>query len=81
MKKNNLTRRWTKLGAIAFLLYTITACTSLSSVAAWEKGKLARNDMKFDHDRLDTQFVNHIYFSKEAASGGGTVGSGGCGCN
>jgi hypothetical protein len=50
-------------------------------VQAWEKGNLARPEMTFDSDRLDTKFVEHTYFSKEAAFGGSTVGGGGCGCN
>ncbi|WP_431476570.1 DUF4266 domain-containing protein [Massilia eburnea] len=31
--------------------------------------------------RLETRFNEHIYTSKEAASGGSAVGGGGCGCN
>lgn len=50
-------------------------------VAAWEKGDLARPAMQFDADRLEAAFGDHIYFSKEGASGGRSVGGGGCGCN
>ena len=32
-------------------------------------------------DALETRFNEHIYASKEAASGGSAVGGGGCGCN
>lgn len=63
------------------LLSTVSACGSIKTVQPWEKGQLARQDMKFDGDRLDTRYVDHIYFSKEAASGGTGVGGGGCGCN
>lgn len=59
----------------------LMACSSLNQVQAWEKGKLARQDMKFDRDPLEGKFVDHIYFSKEAATGGTGVGGGGCGCN
>ena len=51
------------------------------NVAAFEKGDLARPAMQFDADRLEASFADHIYFSKEAASGGRSVGGGGCGCN
>lgn len=51
------------------------------NVAAFEKGDLARPSMQFDADRLEASFADHIYFSKEAASGGRSVGGGGCGCN
>jgi hypothetical protein len=37
--------------------------------------------MSFESDRLDANFTEHTYFSKEAASGGAGVGGGGCGCN
>ncbi|NBO76672.1 MAG: DUF4266 domain-containing protein [Betaproteobacteria bacterium] len=50
-------------------------------VAAFEKGDLARPAMQFDADRLEASFGDHIYFSKEGASGGRSVGGGGCGCN
>lgn len=59
----------------------IAACSSLEKVQAWEKGNLAKQEMKFDRDPLDARFVDHIYFSKEASSGGSGVGGGGCGCN
>ena len=52
-----------------------------SSVQPWEKGNLAKPEMAFDPDSLETRFSEHIYFSKEAASGGSSVGGGGCGCN
>ncbi|HMX15506.1 MAG TPA: DUF4266 domain-containing protein [Rhodocyclaceae bacterium] len=56
-------------------------CSNLGQVAPWEKGTLARPEMGFDGDRLDEAFVEHVYSSKEAASGGFGVGGGGCGCN
>jgi hypothetical protein len=59
----------------------LSGCETMQTVQPWEKGKLARQEMKFDGDPLDAKFVEHIYFSKEAASGGAGVGGGGCGCN
>ena len=47
----------------------------------WEKGDLARPSMQFDYDKLETRTQQHIYASKEAATGGYGVGGGGCGCN
>jgi len=47
----------------------------------WEKGNLARQEMTMGGDPLDQRFVQHIYGSKENASGGYGVGGGGCGCN
>ncbi|MFD2452720.1 DUF4266 domain-containing protein [Ideonella paludis] len=49
--------------------------------AAWEKGQLAKPAMRMDGDGLEQRFTQHIYASKENASGGQSVGGGGCGCN
>lgn len=59
----------------------VLAGCSLQPVQPWEKGLLAQPAMTFEGDALDQRFVQHIYFSKEAASGGAGVGGGGCGCN
>lgn len=56
-------------------------CSNLGQVHPWEKGNLAKTIMTFDDDPLEQRFDQHIYSSKEAASGGGGVGGGGCGCN
>lgn len=55
--------------------------TPLGQVQAWEKGNLAKPGMRMDADPLDERFTQHIYTSKENASGGWGVGGGGCGCN
>jgi hypothetical protein len=47
----------------------------------WERGNLAKPAMTMGTDPLDQRFVQHIYGSKENASGGYGVGGGGCGCN
>jgi Domain of unknown function (DUF4266) len=59
----------------------LSACGSFQPPQPWEKAQLARPDMTMDGDGLDQQFVQHIYSSKENASGGYGVGGGGCGCN
>jgi hypothetical protein len=56
-------------------------CANVGQVSPWEKGNLAKPEMTFDSDRLDTAFTDHVYFSKEGSSGGAGVGGGGCGCN
>lgn len=68
------------LSLAALIAISTTGCT-LQPVAPWEKGYLARPEMTFDADHLETKFNEHVYFSKEAASGGAGVGGGGCGCN
>ena len=58
----------------------ISGCSSLG-VKSWERNLLARNDMLMDADPLDLALDEHIYFSKEASSGGQGFAGGGCGCN
>jgi hypothetical protein len=50
-------------------------------VRPWERGRLATPAMQLDADLLDLELDDHIYFSKEASSGGRSFGGGGCGCN
>ena len=57
-----------------------TGCSSLG-VEPWERDILARDDMLMDADALDLALDEHIYFSKEASSGGQGFSGGGCGCN
>jgi hypothetical protein len=54
---------------------------ALQPVQPWEKGNLARPAMTFNGDPLDDRYTQHIYTSKENASGGYGAGGGGCGCN
>ncbi|HEY2402172.1 MAG TPA: DUF4266 domain-containing protein [Steroidobacteraceae bacterium] len=72
-----------KLTLIALSL-TVAAlssgCTSLG-VEPWQRELLARKDMQPGGSRLDDAIDDHMYFSKEASSGGRSFGGGGCGCN
>jgi len=61
---------------IAFL----TGCSSMG-VEPWERDLLAKDSMQLAPDYFDNFYDEHIYFSKEASSGGQGVGGGGCGCN
>lgn len=47
----------------------------------WQRGVLSRPDMQVEADPVQTGLDEHIYFSKEASSGGRGFGGGGCGCN
>ena len=69
-----------------YLLLMLLAAGGLSACAnpnvkPWQRGTLARADMQLDAHPIQTQFDQHIYFSKEASSGGRGFGGGGCGCN
>jgi hypothetical protein len=73
-----MTKRW--MLALAAVV-VVSGCESMPKVQPWQKGNLAKPEMAFDTDTLETRFADHTYFSKEAASGGYSAGGGGCGCN
>jgi len=50
-------------------------------VEPWDRDLLAQKSMQLVPDYFDNFYDEHIYFSKEASSGGQGVGGGGCGCN
>ena len=54
---------------------------SVSKVKPWERGTLARDDMQLVNDSMQQSVDDHIYFSREASTGGVSVQGGGCGCN
>lgn len=66
-----------------FAAVTLTACVALiagcAGVEPWQRDLHARADMKADAH--DAAIDDHIYFSKEASSGGRSFAGGGCGCN
>jgi hypothetical protein len=62
-------------------LALLTSLTGCASVKPWQRGFLADPIMQPDRDPMQAAQLDHVYFSREAASGGRTVGGGGCGCN
>lgn len=66
---------WSIAAALA-----LSGCANLG-VQPWERDVLARPEMSLDAYALDAAIDDHIYFSKEASSGGRGFGGGGCGCN
>ncbi|NND64634.1 MAG: DUF4266 domain-containing protein [Gammaproteobacteria bacterium] len=50
-------------------------------VEVWERDVLAKPQMALDDTPLTYALDDHIYFSKEASSGGASFAGGGCGCN
>ena len=55
-------------------------CSSMG-VEPWDRDILAKDEMQLTTDPLEAAVDDHIYFSKEASSGGRGFGGGGCGCN
>jgi len=64
----------------AVLVCSLSACSSMG-VKPWEHDVLAKKSMQLNADPQLTAYHEHIYFSKEASSGGRTFDGGGCGCN
>jgi hypothetical protein len=70
-----------KRSATLITLLCCIALTACTPVAAWQRGNLARPEMAIVSDPLDSTLDAHVYFSKEASSGGNGAAGGGCGCN
>lgn len=66
---------------IAVIVASSALLCGCETVQPWQKGKLADYSMRDDRDPLSGIMESHIYFSREASSGGEGVGGGGCGCN
>jgi len=62
------------------LLLAAAGCSALG-VKPWQRETLARPQMALDASAMDAAIDDHIYFSKEATSGGRSAAGGGCGCN
>ena len=68
------------LNACSLKQETSAAITS-EKIEPWQRDVLAQESMQLDPDAIKSYADEHIYFSKEAATGGKGVGGGGCGCN
>ena len=69
-----------RLFSLLVITVLLTGCSSMG-VEPWERDLLAKDSMQLVPDYFDNFYDEHIYFSKEASSGGQGVGGGGCGCN
>ncbi len=61
-------------------LALFSGCAGMG-VKPWEHDLLAQEAMQLDPKPVQSSYDDHIYFSKEASSGGRSYGGGGCGCN
>ena len=66
--------------ALVSLSAAASGCSSMG-VEPWERDVLAKQEMQLTTDAVEAGIDDHIYFSKEATSGGRGFGGGGCGCN
>jgi hypothetical protein len=79
MEPDNRALAFKRLARIV-VLALLGGCAELG-VQPWDRDLLARDDMQIIADPLEASIDDHIYFSKEASSGGRGFGGGGCGCN
>ena len=72
---------------ILLLLLIVSGCGTIRNITVkedvkpWQKEILAQKSMQFPQDGMQSYADDHIFFSKEASTGGSGVGGGGCGCN
>jgi hypothetical protein len=65
---------------IATALIGSAGC-SLLGAKPWDHDLLAERAMQVGAYPIEASMDDHIYFSKEASSGGRSFAGGGCGCN
>jgi len=73
---------WSKIRAFAPVIVTLAAASveaGCTRVMPYERGTLARPTMT--PSALSGPGEEHVYDVHEGATGGGTSGGGGCGCN
>ncbi len=70
-----------KLTCLGLLISLVLGGCAHVGVEVWEREILAKPTMQLDAGAIDRGIDDHIYFSKEASSGGRGFGGGGCGCN
>jgi Domain of unknown function (DUF4266) len=63
------------------LIVGVASVSGCANVQPFERGHLAAPEMQFDADPGAVRLAQHLFNSKEAASGGYSAGGGGCGCN
>ena len=77
----NAMRTFSVLLAALLVALLASGCSLLQEVRPWQKEALAHPDMALNPDLLQSAHKDHVYFSREAGTGGHSVGGGGCGCN
>ena len=65
---------------VAIALTGSGGCAGLGA-KPWEHDLLAQRAMQVSAYPIEAGMDDHIYFSKEASSGGRSFAGGGCGCN
>lgn len=69
-----------KILVSVMIIAAVSGCSNMG-VDPWDRDLLAKSSMAVNSSPLDQSIDDHIYFSKEASSGGRSFAGGGCGCN
>ena len=67
--------------ALTAALALLAGGCSAVRVQPWQRAHLADYTMNPGRDPIHAAMSEHIYFSRETATGGKGVGGSGCGCN
>jgi len=70
-----------RLLRLAIAMVVLASQTGCDTVQPWQRKTLSDYTMRGDRDPIGEGIADHIFFSREMASGGKGVGGGGCGCN
>lgn len=73
-----MTKRAVYVSALVSLMIVLSGC---ADVPVYKRGNLAKPEMSWSPDPMEAALQKHIYFAKEASSGGAEAAGGGCGCN
>lgn len=72
-----------KIILIMMIVIMVTGCSlgTKMGVKPWQRGTLAKDTMQLSHSSLQSGFDDHVYYAREASTGGSGSDGGGCGCN
>jgi Domain of unknown function (DUF4266) len=66
---------------LAALALGLAGCTLPPPVRPWQRAYLSKRALRFDADRLEQRFRQHMFGSREGSDLGFGEPGGGCGCN
>ncbi len=81
MMKAMKVKNWRAAFILALTVTAMALGNGCTNVKPWQRQTLADYTMRADRDPLADALSEHMWFSREASSGGRGVGGGGCGCN
>ena len=74
------TRSMTKVLIAILAVGSLCGCSEIGA-KPWERDLMAKPEMQVNPYPLQSAALDHVYYSKEASSGGRGFAGGGCGCS